>query len=257
MPVKLHTRSPAIQLCNERVEHTHARSPPFRYTAWQRVRRSVRCENPPALLEPGVQRVLIFDLAEVLIEGLYGVVEPLAHRLDMPQHDVIPGLGGEPLVALLEGRISESAYWQRVRERTQWDIAEAVLRAVVRDAFQRPVPGMPELLASLRGHRLVLLSDHAQEWWEYIEATHPFLQMFEQRFLSFAMGQTKRQVETFQRVLAECGCAPGECIFIDDLQWNVERAEAVGIRSHTFTSVETLVEFLEAVGVSRLQGAPR
>ena len=169
----------------------------------------------------------------------------------------MPGLGGEPLVALLEGRVSESAYWQLVREQTQWDIAEDVLRTVVRDAFRRPVPGMPGLLASLHKHHLVLLSDHAQEWWEYIETTHPFLQMFAQRFLSFAMGQTKRQVETFQRVLAECGCAPHECVFIDDLQWNVERAEAVGIRSHTFTSLEALVGFLEAVGVSRLEGAPR
>ena len=153
--------------------------------------------------------------------------------------------------------MSESTYWQRVRERTQWGIAEDTLRAMVRDAFRRPVPGMPECLASLRGHRLMLLSDHAQEWWEYIEATHPFLQWFERRFLSFAMGQTKRQIETFQRVLTACGCAPHECVFIDDLRWNVERAEAVGIQSHTFTSVETLVEFLEVVGVSRREGAAR
>jgi HAD superfamily hydrolase (TIGR01509 family) len=204
-----------------------------------------------------MKRVLIFDLSEVLIEGLYGVVESLADRLDISASDVMPGLGGQPLVALLEGRVSESAYWQRVREQTQWGITEAALRAIVRDAFRRPLPGMPELLVSLRGHRLVLLSDHAREWWEYIEATHPFLQIFEQRFLSFEMGQTKRQHETFQRVLTACGCAPRECLFIDDLRWNVERAEAVGIRSHTFTSLETLVGFLEGMGVSRLEGTPR
>jgi hypothetical protein len=96
-----------------------------------------------------MKRVLIFDLSEVLIEGLYGVVESLADRLDISASDVMPGLGGQPLVALLEGRVSESAYWQRVREQTQWGITEAALRAIVRDAFRRPLPGMPELLVSL------------------------------------------------------------------------------------------------------------
>jgi glucose-1-phosphatase len=201
-----------------------------------------------------MKNVLIFDLSEVLIEGLYGVVESLAKRLRIPQSDVLPGLGGEPLVALLEGRVSESTYWQLVRERTQWGIADDALSAMVRDTFRRPVPGMPELLASLRGHRLVLLSDHAQAWWEYIEATHPFLQWFERRFLSFSMGQTKRQMATFQRVLMACGCEPHECVFLDDLRWNVERAEAVGIRSHTFTSIETLVGFLDSVGIPRREG---
>ncbi len=204
-----------------------------------------------------MKRVLIFDLSEVLIEGLYSVVEPLASRLHIPQNEVMPGLSGEPWVELMEGRISESAYWQRVLGRTRWDVSEGALRAVVRDAFRRPVPGMPELLAALRGYRLVLFSDHAKEWWEYIEATHPFLQLFERWFLSFEMGQTKRQHETFQRVLLACGCAPHESVFIDDLQWNVDRAETVGIRSHTFTSLEALVGFLDDIDVCRLKEALR
>ncbi len=201
-----------------------------------------------------MKRVLIFDLSEVLIEGLYSVIEPLANRLDITQDDVMPGLGGESWVAFMEGRVSESAYWHRVLDRTQWDISEDELRAVVRDAFRRPVPGMPELLAALRGHRLMLLSDHGKEWWEYIEAKRPFLQFFEGRFLSFEMGMTKGHHKTFERVLIACGCGPHESIFIDDLQWNVDRAQEVGIQSHTFTSLETLVEFLYTVGILGLGG---
>ena len=45
----------------------------------------------------GVKKVLIFDLSEVLIEGLYGVVEPLANRLCIPQHDACSlGWGASP-----------------------------------------------------------------------------------------------------------------------------------------------------------------
>jgi hypothetical protein len=54
-----------------------------------------------------MQRVIIFDLAEVLIEGLYSLRLPIAEQLNIPFDTVIPGLGGEPLVALMKGKICE------------------------------------------------------------------------------------------------------------------------------------------------------
>jgi len=194
-------------------------------------------------------KILIFDLADVLIEGFYSFVEALSKRLNLVATDVIPGLGGEPLVALTEGRISEATYWQCVLGRTQWPITVHELSAGVRHTFRQPVPGMLELLMSLRQHRLVLFSDQAREWWEDIEATHTFLRLFERRFLSFDVGQTKRHVGTFQRVLAELGCVSHDCVFVDDLAWNVERAESVGIRSHRFTSTAGLRAFLAQEGL--------
>jgi hypothetical protein len=95
---------------------------------------------------------------------------------------VIPGVGGAPLVALTEGRISEATYWQCVLERTHWPITVQELSAGVRHIFRQPMPGMPELVLSLRRHRLVLFSDQAREWWEDIAVTHAFIRVFEQLF---------------------------------------------------------------------------
>src|SRR5262249_28160330 len=145
--------------------------------------------------------------------------EVLSTRLNLATSDITPGIGGEPLVALTEGRISETTYWQCVLERTSWPLTVPELRAGLRHTFRQPVPGLPELLRSLRRSHLVLFSDQAREWWEDIAATHAFLHVFEQRFLSFALGQTKRHIGTFQRVLAELGDAPRHCLFIDDLSW--------------------------------------
>jgi HAD superfamily hydrolase (TIGR01509 family) len=194
-------------------------------------------------------KILIFDLADVLIEGFSSFVAGLSKRLSLATTDIVPGLGGAPLVALTEGRITEATYWQCVLERTQWTITVPELSAGVRHTFRQPVPGMPELLRSLRPHRLVLFSDQAQEWWEDIASTHAFFQFFERQFLSFAMGQTKRHVGTFQRVLAALGGVPHKCLFVDDLVWNVERAESVGIRSHHFTSTAGLRAFLAQEGL--------
>jgi HAD superfamily hydrolase (TIGR01509 family) len=196
-----------------------------------------------------MKKILIFDLSDTLIEGLSHFTEVLATRLNLATSEISAGLRSEPLVALTEGRISEATYWQGVLERTHWPITVQELRAGVRHTFRKAVPGMPELLTSLRRHCLVLFSDQAREWWEDIEATHAFIQVFDQRFLSFDMGQTKRHVGTFQRVLAELGDVPHNCVFIDDLSWNVERAESLGLRSHRFTSTAALRAFLAQEGI--------
>jgi hypothetical protein len=57
-----------------------------------------------------MKKILIFDLADMLIEGLYSFVDSLSKRLHVATPDVIPGLGGEPLVAFTEGKISEATY---------------------------------------------------------------------------------------------------------------------------------------------------
>ena len=196
-----------------------------------------------------MKKILIVDLFDTLIRGFSHFTEALSTRLNLETSAIMPGLGGELLVAFTEGKLSEATYWQCVLERTQWPITVPELRAAVRRTFRNPVPGMPELLMSLRQHRLVLFSDQAREWWEDIAASHAFIHVFDQRFLSFDMGQTKRHVGTFQRVLAELGDVPHNCIFVDDLSWNVERAESVGLRSHRFTSPAALRAFLAQEGM--------
>ncbi len=196
-----------------------------------------------------MKTILIFDLADTLVEGFSSFVEALSPRLNLPGTDVLSGLGGEPLVALMEGRIAEATYWQQVLAKTHWPLSVTTLVALLREILRQPVPGMPELLGSLHAYRLVLLADQAREWREDLDTMHPFLGCFARRFLSWEMGQTKRQVATFQRVIAALHCLPHDCIFIDDLPWNVERAHTVGMRATQFTSTAALRAFLIQEGI--------
>jgi len=125
----------------------------------------------------------------------------------------------------------------------------ATLGALLREILRQPVPGMPELLGAIHAYQLVLLADQAREWMEDLDTMHPFLGCFTRRFLSWEMGQTKRQVATFQRVIAALHCQTHDCIFIDDLPWNVERAQTVGMWATQFTSAAALREFLMQEGI--------
>jgi HAD superfamily hydrolase (TIGR01509 family) len=193
--------------------------------------------------------ILIFDLADTLVKGFASFVEALAPQLHVPGPEVLAGLGGAPLVALVEGRIPEAKYWQQVLARTHWPLSGATLRALLREIWRHPVPGMPELLGALHAYRRVLLADQAREWMAELDTMHPFLRGFDRRFLSWEMGQTKRQVATFEWVLAALSCRPHDCIFIDDLPWNVERAQTIGMRATQFTSTAALREFLSQEGI--------
>ena len=192
---------------------------------------------------------LIFDLAETLIGGLYWMVPPTARLLEVPEESIIPGLGGDPLVALLEGNSTEQDYWEAVLSRTQWPTTPTKLASLARDAFQQVVPGMPELLGELKGYRLVLLSDHAEEWMRDIDPYHGFLQIFDRRFLSFEMKRTKRSPATFLYVASELKTQPEDCVFIDDLQWNTYRASSVGFRAIPFSTATQLQKDLKEQGI--------
>ena len=56
--------------------------------------------------------ILIFDLADTLVAGFASFVKALAPQLHVPGPEVLAGLGGEPWVALVEGRIPEATDWQ-------------------------------------------------------------------------------------------------------------------------------------------------
>jgi HAD superfamily hydrolase (TIGR01509 family) len=199
--------------------------------------------------EPPPPRVLLFDLSEVLISGLRGVEQVLATRIDEPEGEILQKLGGELLRRLCRGSISEDEYWTAVRDGNRWEIAVDDLRGMIRRNFHHCVPGMPELVRELHERvDLVLVSDHAREWIEYIEDTHPFLGLFEVRVYSFETGWLKDEAAAFGEVLVRIGRDASECLFVDDDSRNVQQAERVGIRSIRFEGRDALVRCLGDLG---------
>lgn len=202
----------------------------------------------PARRARAPERTLIFDLSEVLVGGLFDIIPSLSKRLGISPEEAMSGLGDDSWLALMEGRSSEADYWRSVLEATRWPLVAEELGALARQAFGQVVPGMPALLERLRPYRMVMLSDHGREWMAFIDRKHPFLATINPRFLSFEMGQTKRLLGTFERVLRELACPAECCLFIDDLHHNVERATAAGMPALHFRSAEQLAADLATAG---------
>lgn len=204
-----------------------------------------------APVESGVIRTVLFDLSEVLIAGLIGIEQRLAEQVGLEPSEVLEALGGDHLVRLLHGQSSEDEYLDAVLDRHGWSMEPDELKALIRSNFHTRIDGMDELLAQLSGsYELVLLSDHCTEWVEYIQSKHPFLELFERQFYSCTIGHTKRDRRSFQVVLAEIGRSPGEVLFVDDSQGNVETARSLCLNAIRFTSAEQLREEMREHGIA-------
>jgi 2-haloacid dehalogenase len=203
-------------------------------------------------------QTIIFDLSEVLIAGLVGIERPISAILRIPETEVFARLGGPSLHQLFCGRLVEDGYLAWLVEHNRWAIPTDDLKRILRTNFRRTVAGMPRLLGQLAPrYELALLSDHAREWIAYIESVHRFLGRFHARFYSYQLGQTKQEPSTFRMVLERLKREASQCLFIDDSEANVQVARSVGISAMRFTTPQSLMVGLDALGVNAVHAPTR
>lgn len=199
---------------------------------------------------PSRVKTIIFDLSEVLISGLCGVEQKLSLRLAQPPAEILSALGGDRLQQICQGKISEDVFLKLAISDHGWKITTNELKQAIRENFRCKVAGMEELLQQLAAHYdLILLSDHAKEWVQYIHELHPHLQIFRQRIYSFETGRTKREPAAFEQLLESIQRRNDECVFIDDSSLNVECARKAGIRAFHFTNAAALLDDLRSAAI--------
>ena len=67
--------------------------------------------------------------------------------------------------------------------------------------------------------------------------------------VSYELGVCKPDPEFFRRGLAKLGVEAEECLFIDDLEDNVEAARSLGITGIRFESAEQLERELKGLSI--------
>jgi len=197
------------------------------------------------------KNTILFDLSEVLISGLLGVEKQLAEETNVPEQNVLRALDDHQFLELLCGEISEEEYLTQTITAEGWNISLERVKKLIRENFHNQVPGMEALLYCLKkGYSLVLVSDHAQEWIDYILSVHSFFRVFDYLFFSFQLHQTKRESSTYQKILKTIDRKACECLLIDDDNENLISAQKVGIEGIRFTNIERLSTELTRNGIN-------
>lgn len=193
---------------------------------------------------------IIFDLSEVFIAGLIGAEEEISRDLQIREKDIVKGLNQPEFRELMMGKISEDDYFNTIVRRAGWGISINRLKELVRLNFQKEIPGTKEIAWRLsERYPVTLLSDNAREWIAYIEQTHDFFDIFDERLYSFALGKTKKDASLFQEVKSHLSIDGDRCIFIDDHQSNLDNAAKHGIEGILFQSADLLKQELKEKGI--------
>jgi len=114
-----------------------------------------------------------------------------------------------------------------------------------------PNPEVCDLLPQLRGrYRLLLGSNttelHSQRFRQQFADT---LGHLDDLVLSWEIGVRKPHAGFFKHCHKLAGCAPAECLFIDDLEANIAGAQAVGLQGLVYRSDNQLRAHLQHLGI--------
>ena len=124
----------------------------------------------------------------------------------------------------------------------RWFFEHAELMAVPRPAVWEELR-----LLKMAGYRLYLLSNYGSVLFEKHTKGAAFHQYLDGGVISWQIHAIKPHRAIYRELLSRYGLDPGECLFFDDLEENVEGARRAGIPARRVYSEEDLLSFLRAL----------
>ncbi|MEM7688640.1 MAG: HAD family phosphatase [Pseudomonadota bacterium] len=199
-------------------------------------------------------RNIVFDVGNVLVPWDPAGIEVTAFGQERLEADgFVPPLRGNPTwLAVNRGELSlEEAKAVYVAQQgfapeeidALW---EALFKAFPLMSDTRAM--MDELKTS--GYRLFAITDNVHEIVAQLKRDYDFFDQFEVAAVSAELGVLKPDPRIYQWLLDTAKFEATECVFLDDVQRNVDGAKAVGMEACLFTTAAKAREDLRALGVS-------
>jgi putative hydrolase of the HAD superfamily len=164
-----------------------------------------------------------------------------------------PAADGNPIHALERGELSSGEFERLLAAQlARRDGGEVLAEGLLSRMFAASMPCDPMYAAITALHaaglRTCLLSN---SWGSDGYPREVFGGMYQAVVISAEIGMRKPEERIFRHATDLIGLAPGECVFIDDMEANVQVAEAMGMHAVLHTEPEATVRALgELFGMS-------
>jgi putative hydrolase of the HAD superfamily len=139
---------------------------------------------------------------------------------------------------LLEtGRMSEADFFANLCDRAVEHGLARVEPQRARDYIVRrrlvACAAMVDAVRELRsaGYRTALLTNNAREWEQWWRPVVPLDELFDVVVDSSDVGLRKPGVDVYMHTCARLGVDPADCVFVDDLECNIDAARALGMEA--------------------------
>jgi putative hydrolase of the HAD superfamily len=210
-------------------------------------------------------RVVISDFGGVLTTPLLGSFAAFqdetgisGEALGRAMQRIAERDGEHPLFELERGRVSEEDFLDGLSSELETDLGHKPemhrFKEIYFDALEPNEP-MIELMRALqgRGFRMVLLTNNVREWEPLWRTMLPVDEIFELIVDSAFVGMRKPEPEIYELTLDRlrerdhlADLAPDECLFLDDVEVNVDAARALGIGAVHFRNNDQAIAEIEA-----------
>lgn len=147
-----------------------------------------------------------------------------------------------------QGSISTKDFLAEINRLLESTISQEVFNDLWTFGF-RENEEMALLLQKLRSQRpLYLLSNTNEVHYDFVQSRYNVARHFDELILSYKVGYTKPHAEIYREVLRRSGVEAEHCLFVDDLECNVEAARKLGMNTIQFRGVEDLKLQLQDFG---------
>jgi putative hydrolase of the HAD superfamily len=148
------------------------------------------------------------------------------------------------------GRISTDEFLRHVRETCRLTCSDEIIAAAWADIFW-PNSEVCALLPRLKPRYRLLLGSNTNELHarQFLQQFADWLRPFDRLVLSYEIGVRKPKAGFFEHCARLAECAPGECLFIDDLPANVAGARACGWQGIVYTNFTDFCKELIGLGI--------
>lgn len=148
------------------------------------------------------------------------------------------------------GKISPDGFYREVIKRLDARVDQKTFFTLYCDIFSLNTPVL-DVLAGLRGrYKLILLSNTDIKRFGFIRDSFPEIFIFAEYVLSFEVGYLKPHPQIYKEALKKAEARAEECVFIDDLEENIEGAKKVGLETLLYKPQTDLKAELRGKGLS-------
>jgi len=199
-------------------------------------------------------RAVIFDYGMVLTGQPSAKAHDAMLRITGLPHDQFEAIYWADRHAYDEGKLTGLQFWQNIVRDAKLNLdATAVDELNLWDArmWTTQNPAMLAWQQQLKQHgiRTAILSNMGDTVLANIEREFDWLPRFDVLIWSYQHNMAKPEPAIYHLTLERLGTRPGESLFIDDKQPNIDAARALGMVAILFSTVEKLREDLIALGL--------
>lgn len=148
------------------------------------------------------------------------------------------------------GKITPEEFYISVVRKLEARIDYDEFFSIYNDVFSLNPPILEIMKRLKKGCRMVLLSNTDVMRFGFVRKKFPEIMLFDEYVLSYEVGFLKPHPQIYKNALKRADAKPEECVFIDDIEENIQGAGEFGIRGVLFGPQINLESILKGMGLS-------